>query len=261
MPPGVVVDLEPRDGFDWHSHREHQLAFASRGVLVMGAGGRTWVLPRSRALWIPAGVRHSVSTDGATTMLGVYIPPERCPLRWSAPTAIDATGLVGELIIRLGRGGLTAGERRHTEAVLWDAVAPLDVSMLPTPMPTDERARRVAAELLACPADDRDLAAWGHDVGASSRTLARLFSAETGLTFGRWRTNVRLAAALPHLAAGAGVTATARRVGYATPSAFVAAFRRELGTTPARYFNAPLGSDARTSDAGTSDAGTPRRSA
>ncbi|MDY7103486.1 MAG: helix-turn-helix transcriptional regulator [Actinomycetota bacterium] len=235
MPPGVTIDLEPSGGFTWHAHREHQLAFASRGLLVMGAGGRTWVLPPSRALWIPAGVRHSVAAEGATTMLGVYVPRDRCPLRWTDPTAIDASGLVGELIVHLGRGDVRGGARRRAEAVLWDVVRPLDVSALPTPMPTDERARRVADALLADPTDGRDLAAWGRQVGASGRTLARLFAAETGLTFGRWRTNARLAAALAHLGAGSGVAATARRVGYATPSAFVAAFRRELGTTPARY--------------------------
>jgi AraC-like DNA-binding protein len=73
-------------------------------------------------------------------------------------------------------------------------------------------------------------------VGASARTLARLFAAETGMGFERWRTTARLAAALPLLAAGTPVGTTARRVGYATPSAFVAAFRREIGTTPADYF-------------------------
>lgn len=244
MPAGVVIDLVPSGGFDLHSHREHQLAFASRGLLVMGAGGRTWVLPRSRALWIPAGVPHSVSTRGETTMLGVYVPPERCPLGWSETTAVDATGLVGELVLHLAGTDLRGAGRRRAEAVLWDVMTPLDVSVLPTPMPTDERALRVAEALLADPADDRDLAAWGREVGASSRTLARLFTVETGLTFGRWRTNARLAAALPHLAAGAGVAVTARRVGYATPSAFVAAFRRELGTTPTRYGVAPAASGA-----------------
>jgi AraC-like DNA-binding protein len=90
--------------------------------------------------------------------------------------------------------------------------------------------------LLADVTDTRLLAAWGRDVGASARTLARLFTAETGMGFERWRTPARLAAALPLLAAGTPVSATAHHVGYATPSAFVAAFRREVGSTPADYF-------------------------
>jgi AraC-like DNA-binding protein len=103
-------------------------------------------------------------------------------------------------------------------------------------MPADERARRVAEQILADVTDDRPLAAWGREVGASARTLARLFVADTGLTFARWRTHARLAAALRLLAAGERVGTVAYLVGYGTPSAFVAAFRRGLGTTPASAF-------------------------
>ena len=56
------------------------------------------------------------------------------------------------------------------------------------------------------------------------------------MTFGRWRTQVRLRAALPLLAEGVPVAATARRVGYATPSAFVAVFRKVTGESPGAYF-------------------------
>lgn len=113
---------------------------------------------------------------------------------------------------------------------------PVPVTPLVTTMPTDERARRVAEGLRADVADSRTLAQWGQTVGASARTLSRLFDAETGMSFGRWRTRARLAASLPLLAGGASVGTAARLVGYATASAYVAAFHREIGTTPARYF-------------------------
>lgn len=76
---------------------------------------------------------------------------------------------------------------------------------------------------------------WGRDVGASGRTLARAFLAETGVPFGRWRNRARLHAALTPPADGEPVGKVARRIGYASPSAFVAAFRRGTGTTPASY--------------------------
>src|SRR5581483_1846341 len=101
-----------------------------------------------------------------------------------------------------------------------------------------DRARHVAEALLEDPGDDRTLATWGHHVGASSRTLARIFVAETGLSFGRWRTLARLQAALLQLAEGLPVGLVAARVGYRTPSAFVAAFRAHTGSTPGRYFEA-----------------------
>jgi AraC-like DNA-binding protein len=105
-------------------------------------------------------------------------------------------------------------------------------------LPDDDRARQVALTLLDHPADKRTLPEWGREVGASARTLARGFLAGTGIPFGRWRTLLRLQAALPALAAGEPVSTVARRAGYDTASAFAAAFRRETGSTPAAYFAA-----------------------
>jgi AraC-like DNA-binding protein len=236
IPAGVSIALPADGGFDWHEHAHHQLAWASTGVLIMAVDASTWVLPRSRALWIPAGVRHSVATAGATTMLSLYIEPARCPVRWDAATLVKAEGLVGQLGAYLVSDALTLGERDRAEAVLWDLLEPIPATVLSTPAATDDRVRRVTEGLQADVTDARPLTEWGHEVGASARTLARLFVAETGMGFERWRTHARLAAALPMLAAGDGVSTVAHKVGYATPSAFVAAFRREIGTTPAEYF-------------------------
>ena len=236
MPSALVVDLAADEGFDWHSHDHHQLALATRGVLILAVDGATWVLPRSRALWIPAGVGHAVTASVETTMLSLYIDPSRCPLTLSTPTVVRADALLGELASHLSRGELGAAERARAEAVMWDLLTPLPVVTLPLPMPADDRAQRVAEALLGDVADQRALAEWGQTVGSSARTLARMFVAETGMGFAQWRTNARLSAALPLLAAGLGVRAVAHRVGYASTSAFVAAFRREIGTTPAEYF-------------------------
>lgn len=58
---GLVYDLLADAGFDRHVHDEHQLTWAERGVLLVDTGDETWALPQSRALWIPAGVRHCVA--------------------------------------------------------------------------------------------------------------------------------------------------------------------------------------------------------
>jgi AraC-like DNA-binding protein len=120
--------------------------------------------------------------------------------------------------------------------VLLDLLEPVEAATIDVPMPSDPRAVAVAEALLAAPADPRSLAAWGRGVGAAGRTLARLFDAETGMSFGRWRTNVRLRAAMLLLAEGEPVAVVAHRVGYATPSAFIAAFRRQLGATPGAFY-------------------------
>ena len=222
--------------FEWHEHGRHQLAWSSEGVLVVRTHAGSYVLPPTRALWIPAGTPHETRALGAALLRSVYLRTGRCPIDWDGPTPVEASPLLRELIPHLERDSLTDEQRLRAEAVLFDLLAPLAVATIDLRLPTDERACRVAEALLADPGDGRTLQAWGRQVGASSRTLARAFVSESGLSFGRWRTLVRLQAALFQLAEGSPVGLVAARVGYRTPSAFVAAFRAHTGVTPGRYF-------------------------
>jgi AraC-like DNA-binding protein len=100
------------------------------------------------------------------------------------------------------------------------------------PIPRDARALKIARALLDDPAIDLDLDGWADRAGASRRTLARLFRAETGMSFAEWRARLRAIDGLARLAAGNSVAATASAVGYASPSAFSAMVRRTLGGAP-----------------------------
>ncbi|HEV3328128.1 MAG TPA: helix-turn-helix transcriptional regulator [Acidimicrobiales bacterium] len=231
MPPGTV--------FDWHTHREHQLAWASSGVLTVRSGIEAWVLPPTRALWIPAGVRHETLSASTTTMRSAYVRPDDCPIGWTDCTPVVATPLMASLLEYLADESLETSRRTNAEVVLVDLLAPIPAVSVEVRMPTDDRARRVADLLAEDPSDDRTLADWGHDVGASSRTLARSFLSDTGLPFGRWRSLLRLRIAMEALAAGRPVASVASQVGYESSSAFVAAFRKETGITPAAYFRDP----------------------
>jgi AraC-like DNA-binding protein/quercetin dioxygenase-like cupin family protein len=238
MPPGLV--------FDWHSHADHQLAWAASGVLTVRTELSTWVLPPSRALWIPAGLPHETLTAGAAaTMRTLYLRPDRSPVSWPDFTAVAASPLLAELIGYLEDPLLDPGQRARAEAVLADLLRPVPMTTIEVRMPADEPAGAVARALAADPADSRTLAQWGQSVGASERTLARAFISGTGLPFGRWRSIIRLDAAIARLARGEPVGNVARHVGYESASAFVAAFRRETGVTPAGYFRqAPATSPA-----------------
>ncbi|HWD61588.1 MAG TPA: AraC family transcriptional regulator, partial [Humibacter sp.] len=102
--------------------------------------------------------------------------------------------------------------------------------------PRDERASKIASALSKDPDDDRDLAAWGHTVGASTRTLSRIFAAQTGMGFAQWRSRLRMRASLALLASGESVSQTAALVGFSSASAFIAAFGQLTGITPGAYF-------------------------
>jgi len=229
------IDLEHGSGYHLHRHDTHQLAWASRGVLAMGVETRTYVLPPARALWIPAGIDHEVLVDGPTRFVSLYFEVASCPLAFGAPTVVDSSGLLGELMNYLTRP-LDEDARARAEQVVFDLVEPLATVDLALPRPADDRVAAIADGLAQNPSDARTLEQWGMAVGASARTLTRAIKHETGLSFGEWRTRIRVAASLPLLARSMPVSWVAGEVGYATASSFVAAFKRVLGTTPGRYF-------------------------
>jgi AraC-like DNA-binding protein/quercetin dioxygenase-like cupin family protein len=243
VPPGVgaiVVGNFPLSSGQWtrpHSHPQHQLAWTRQGVLGVAVADTYWVLPPNRALWLPAGVVHRTGATRDAVLRSLYIEPDRCGLSWTEPTPVGVDGLLAHLIGYLGRVDLADDVRLRAEAVVLDLLHPLPTMPIDVPHPVDERVCAVADALLADPADPRGLDAHARAVGVSRRTLTRLFVRDTGMSFDRWRTQVRLRAALPLLAEGQPVSRVARAVGYTTASAFLAAFRRTVGTSPRRYLD------------------------
>jgi len=231
--------------FDWHTHEDHQLAWAVNGVLTIRSETTAWVLPPSRALWIPAGVRHETLSEGTATMRASYVRPSTCSIEWTECTPVSVTPLVAELIGFLESLDLETSQRDHAASLLVELLEPVATSTIDVRVPSDERARRVALLLIDNPADSRTLSSWGDEVGASARTLARTFQSETGLPFGRWRARLRIRAAMSALATGESVGNVANLVGYESVSAFVAAFRRETGVTPSAYFSESMTSSER----------------
>ncbi|MFD6433828.1 helix-turn-helix domain-containing protein [Streptomyces venezuelae] len=225
-------------GLPTHHHRSHQLAWPTRGLLRIHTTLGSWLLPPSLALWIPAGVAHAPASEGDAVMSSLYLQPARCPATasWPQPTVLGVDLLLRALLDHLLRDDLAPEARARAEAVLFDALRPVPVTDVSAPEPKDARARGVARALAANPADDRTLSAWGTQVGASARTLARLFTAETGLAFGQWRKRLRMRASMSLLAQGLPLDAVAHRVGYASASSFAAAFHHVVGLTPRQYF-------------------------
>ncbi|WP_327428593.1 AraC family transcriptional regulator [Streptomyces sp. NBC_01236] len=231
--------------FTTHTHPVHQLAWSAWGLLRVRSEQGSWLLPPSLALWIPAGVPHTTEAAGDTVMRSPYVDPARsAQITWTDPTVVAVGPLQRSLIDHLANLDLAAGPRTRAEAVLLDVLTPVPVTSVAVTEPRDPRARAIALALTAAPADGRPLAAWGAEVGASARTLARLFVAETGLPFGQWRERLRMQAAMPLLADGRALETVSRHTGYATASSFVAAFHRIVGLTPRQYFPAHSGDPA-----------------
>jgi AraC-like DNA-binding protein len=221
------------------TYRWDQLAHASQGVMSVVTPEGTWVVPPHRAVWIPHGTAHRVEMAGRVAVRTLFFAaglaralPRRCQ-------AVNVSPLLRELILHASRTSplrRAVGAEARLAGVILDQLQLLPAVPLQLPTPRDARARKAAALLEATPG--APLADVARGAGASKRTLERLFRRETHLTLGRWHQRLRLIAALRLLAQSHSVTEVALDVGYESPSAFIAAFRRLLGTTPARYFSA-----------------------
>ncbi len=105
------------------------------------------------------------------------------------------------------------------------------------PLPHEPRCRRAADIVLADPTATHDIADLAHEVGTSARTLSRLFSSETQLSFKSWCQRARIAAAIERLSMEPNVSVKqlAADLGYASFPAFSHAFRQVTGKTPTEF--------------------------
>ena len=223
---------------DWHHHARGQLLHASSGVMTVETEAGTWVVAPEQAVWIPPGIEHQVTHDQAIAMRTLYIDAGEAASLPADCCVVAVPPLLRALILRAVEIGLDygpAGPESRVMAVILDELRALTPEPLHLPQPSDPRLLKVTRAMIDDPADGRPLSAWAKGAGASERTLARLFVKETGLTFGEWRERLRLVTAVARLAEGAAVTAVALDLGYQSPSAFSAMFRRSLGETPGRY--------------------------
>jgi AraC-like DNA-binding protein len=224
-----------------HRHNKAQLMYVVSGVLTVQAAGGIWTVPPHCALWIPSGVSHAGKVTGHIKIESLYIDPTL-----AAPLDHDCGILfvqpfLRELILRFDSESSFANVDREREArlipVLLDELIAAPLEPIHLPMPNDRRLRRLTESMIENPGLRFTIDEWGTRVGASNRTLSRLFQSETGMSFVRWRQQLHIGLALQRLARGEPVTNIAGDLGYESVSAFISMFRRMLGTTPARYFD------------------------
>jgi AraC-like DNA-binding protein len=239
----VLTFAFKRDGADdWapkHSHARGQLFALTRGLLVVEAGNERWMFPSQRCAWIPPEYEHAARSAGGAAGVMVYLSAEVCHGLPTKPCLFSSSELLFAIVHRILTWKLSQAPnpaQKRIITVLRDEIRQPEEQPLRLPIPREARLAKVAHALLADVSDNRTLGEWGHYAGMARRTFMRAFSAEVGMTFGRWRQQTRLFAAVEMLAEGKSVTETAIAVGYDSVSAFIEMFQTMLGSTPQRYF-------------------------
>jgi AraC-like DNA-binding protein len=226
-----------------HTHDWHQLIYVRSGLMSVQTAVGSWIAPPTWAVWVPVGVEHAIRFVGDSALRTCYLRPAFGAPLPTGCRALVVSPLLRELILRATEVGML-DERDPVEAALARLIASeLDTASaspsrppftLPEPTgPATSAAARLIADGAPAAAGTARLA---RAVGVSPRTLERRFHAETGMTLGRWRQHRLLICGLEHIAAGGTVAEAAMTSGYASPSGYVAAFRKAFAATPGRYF-------------------------
>ena len=232
----VARDLEADELLQAHQHPWAQVTYAIDGVMQVVANQQTWFVPPLRAIWIPAGVEHEVRTLERAQLRAIYVDKEVAPIAGDRCVVLEVSALMRELVRSLSALDQAGARENHLAASLLDELSIAESLPMSVAMPTDKRLKTLCEALLADPASSLTLHDFSLQVGASERTLARLFERELGMSFGQWRQQMRLARAAPLIASGLPLSAVAAELGYASQSAFSAMFKKTFGKSPSDFF-------------------------
>ena len=238
----AAVALDFDDGHWVASHRHHkaQLLYAIQGVLVVGSAEGHWLVPGNRGLWIPPGVEHWTRMVGAVRARTLYIDPALVPVQLPASCCVlGVSPLLRELILAaIDIHSVPSADSRNGRlmALMLDELGLQQVVPLHLPQLRHRLLHAMGQQVLQGQGLERELVDWAEELGVNPKTLQRWFVRDTGMTFGKWRQQARLLTALQRLALGHSVLEVALEVGYNTPSAFSAMFRRQFGVSPSEWF-------------------------
>lgn len=240
------MDIQP------HRHDWAQLVFSISGAVrvttEVDAAGNTYLVPPSRAVWIPPGVVHAVTAVEQADLRTLYVHEDAVSMldgsgHWAACRVLEVSPLMRELVVQLvvdpdalpAKPDDRARERAISTLIL-DELRRARSLQLGLPLPRAGRLRRLCEAMLDDPVRHADIEGWASDAATSPRTLSRWFREELGTSYGQWRQQLLLARALSMAARKQPMRLIAAELGYASPSAFSAMVTRAVGMPPSRFF-------------------------
>ncbi len=219
----------------------HYLVYAEAGTLTLEADGQRWTLPPARAGLVAAEHEVMISLKRPVRICSALIRPMLMPAPVQPLSVFAMSPLGRELLFALRSVGEETPLDDHAASLVQAlALETLRLARHPTravmPVPRDERVRK-ALDLIEARLDQplrmRDVA---RDVALSERSLARKLMTEIGMNWSEAQRRLRMIRAVELLSeTREPVTGIALAVGYASPSAFGAAFRDFAGQSPSEF--------------------------
>ncbi|MFI8417621.1 AraC family transcriptional regulator [Serratia sp. NPDC078593] len=233
----AAIQHEKKHLTAWHQHQDGQIYLLTRGMMALETEQQQWAMTCGSIGWLPPHCRHQAQACGEVKGWSLYLPAHYCRRLPSQPQLTFASKLTQALVERIAQfpsPALNHAQRRMVR-VLLEEMQGEPQAALQLPLPQDKRLLNIARALLNDPAHSRQQSEWAQWAGLSVRNLSRLFMAQTGMSFVRWRQQARIIRSLEALSRGESITAAAANVGYDNVSTYIAAFRQRFGVTPRGY--------------------------
>jgi len=221
-----------------HNHPRAQLLYAVEGVMRVITPDSVWTIPSQRALWVPANVEHHSFMMSDLEMRTLYVSADVPVALGEECRAISVSNLLRELILGLIEEPAEyplPGRGEHLVALILMEINRAATHAVEIPWPKDRRLQTVCHSIMNTPGLNRTIEDLAETAGASARTLIRLFPKETGLKYRQWVQQVQIADAICRLGRGESIARISSALGYSSPSAFSAMFKRTFGVAPNQY--------------------------
>lgn len=230
--------FEPETAVEPHAHPWGQLCRISLGLMEATVETHKLTAPAEYLIWVPANVPHSASIRQATDFISVYVAESMAERLPATACLIAQTPLIRALFEDFATRRISvmqdAWDLRQFELMI-ELLTRAEHTASYLPDSQDRQLEPILQAIRLDPAENTTLGQWAERVHSTERTLARRFQAELGMSFVQWRNRVRLLRALVWLKEDRSVQDIALALGYGTPSAFIAMFRKQVGFSPERY--------------------------
>ncbi|PHM36063.1 AraC family transcriptional regulator [Xenorhabdus innexi] len=230
---GIAAEMGQHDS-GFHQHKMGQLLFTQRGCIKITLASQISILPPTRVAWIPPKTLHRAEMRGSVGYRSIYLDISETQYLPEQSEILEATPLLQAVLERIAVSPFDTdwkqGKHSHLLAVFLDEICEARREPTLLPLPSDRRFTGLSFELL--PPSLQTIATY---IGASEKTITRIFQRETGMNYQQWRQQWRLVKAIELLAQGKTLSYVAQELGFASDSAFVTFFRKIMGKPPREY--------------------------
>lgn len=232
---GIAADVGKHDS-GMHEHKKGQLLYAPQGCMTFALDNSICILPPTKAVWIPPHTSHRAVMTNVVAYRSLYFDCSKytCP---DDIVMVEVNDLLKALIdkMALWEWDIEETKTQATSALFWEEFYQAKQFQFSLPLPSDRRLTGFRKAMTKSDFIAPELNQLSQTVGASSKTITRLFKAETGMSYQDWRQQWRLLKAIELLCEERQVSDVAHCLEFSSDSAFIAFFKKQTGQTPLSF--------------------------